>query len=136
MTEFAPRLNKLFESTPGIRPHTNRHVARALREAGHSISAPYLSQLRTGLRTNPSRQTVAALAHYFQVEPEYFFGDIVNDPVPDDHTILTRLHLPHPRRLLLTVYGLSADSQELLIKISERLRASEGLPALPCDTLV
>ena len=70
MADFAVGLNKLFETVhpPGRKPHTNAGVAAALTESGHSISKPYLSQLRSGQRTNPSDETVAALATFFKVE--------------------------------------------------------------------
>lgn len=55
MADFAERLNKLFDSVhpPGRKPHTNAEVAAALIEDGHQISKPYISQLRSGQRTNP-----------------------------------------------------------------------------------
>ncbi len=78
MADFAARLNKLFETVhpPGRKPHTNAEVAAALTASGHPISKPYLSQLRSGQRTNPSDETVAALAKFFKVKPDYFFNDI------------------------------------------------------------
>ena len=39
------------------------------------MSAPYLSQLRSGNRTNPSVATMAALANFFRIKPAYFTDD-------------------------------------------------------------
>ena len=39
------------------------------------MSAPYLSQLRSGNRTNPSSATMAALANFFRIKPAYFTDD-------------------------------------------------------------
>jgi transcriptional regulator with XRE-family HTH domain len=69
---FSQRLNALFESAPN---HvTNAMVVRSMTEDGCRISTPYLSQLRTGVRTNPSPEVVAALARFFEVTPDYFFN--------------------------------------------------------------
>ncbi|MFC4128460.1 helix-turn-helix domain-containing protein [Nocardia rhizosphaerae] len=137
VTHFASRLNELFEAAPegGAHPHTNRHVARTLRAAGHSISSPYLSQLRSGHRANPSPRTVAALAAYFHVEPDYFFVDVEVDGVAADQLIIERLHFRQPRTLLVRADGLSRDSMDLLTIMAERLRACEGLPVIPRDSL-
>lgn len=55
-TTFAARLNRLFETVypPGRGAHTSAEVIAALRSEGVTMSAPYLSQLRSGNRTNPS----------------------------------------------------------------------------------
>ena len=36
------------------------------------MSAPYLSQLRSGTRTDTSAATLVALANIFQIKPAYF----------------------------------------------------------------
>lgn len=134
MTHFAARLNELFDnpSGPDVRQCTNRHVARTLQAAGHSISAPYLSQLRSGNRDNPSAKTVAALAEYFQVTPDYFFL-AANRPDVDDRTLIRDLELEEPRALLLRVVGLSSEAVDILIAMAERLRISDGLLAVYLD---
>ncbi|MGY0498204.1 helix-turn-helix domain-containing protein [Nocardia sp. FBN12] len=135
MTHFAARLNDLFDnpSSPDVRQCTNRHVARMLQAAGHRISAPYLSQLRSGNRDNPSAKTVAALAEYFQVTPDYFFltADRSED---DDHTLIQELELAEPRALLLRAVGLSSDAMDILVAMAERLRVSDGLLAVYLDS--
>ncbi|CAM4152097.1 HTH cro/C1-type domain-containing protein [Nocardia ninae] len=74
---FAARLNMLFARVhlPGRKPHTNAEVAAALTASGHPVSKPYISQLRSGVRTHPSDETVAALAKFFKVRPDYFYND-------------------------------------------------------------
>ena len=63
---FAARLNRLFDTVypPGRGPHTSAEVIAALKSEGITMSAPYLSQLRSGNRTNPSVATMAALLPY------------------------------------------------------------------------
>ncbi|WP_410876196.1 helix-turn-helix domain-containing protein [Nocardia sp. A7] len=134
MTHFAARLNELFDdpSEPDVRQCTNRHVARMLQAAGHRISAPYLSQLRSGNRDNPSPKTVAALAEYFRVTPDYFFF-APNQSDADDHTYIQALELEEPRALLLRAVGLSGEAMDILVTMAERLRVSDGLLAVSLD---
>ena len=76
-TTFAARLNRLFDTVypPGRGPHTSAEVIAALKAEGVTMSAPYLSQLRSGNRTNPSAATMAALANFFRIKPAYFTDD-------------------------------------------------------------
>src|SRR5262245_13393824 len=63
---FANRLNRLFETVypPGRGPHSSAEAIASLKAEGVMMSAPYLSQLRSGNRTNPSIQTMQALANF------------------------------------------------------------------------
>ena len=72
---LADRLDLLFRTVhPAHRePYSNREVADAIRDRGGSISDVYIWQLRTGRRTNPTREHLQALADFFDVEPAYFF---------------------------------------------------------------
>ncbi|SDZ90679.1 hypothetical protein SAMN04488580_101190 [Mycobacterium sp. 283mftsu] len=73
---FAERLNNLFASIypPTRGPYRNCEVTEALARRGYDLSDPYLSQLRRGLRTRPSRLTVQMLAEFFGVRTEYLEG--------------------------------------------------------------
>ena len=135
MSDFAERLNKLFETVhpPGRKAHTNAEVAAALTTAGHPISKPYLSQLRSGQRTNPSNETVASLAKFFKVKPDYFFNDIYASKIDHDLDLLSQLQGYGLRRLSARAFDLSEDSQNLLTTMAAKLRASEGLPESPPD---
>ncbi len=134
--DFAARLNKLFSIVhpPGRRPHTNAEVADALAGNGHQISKPYISQLRSGQRNNPSDETVAALARFFKVKPDYFFNDIYAAKVDHDLELLAQLKGYGLRRLSTRAFDLSEESQNLLSSMAEKLRASEGLPEVPPDS--
>lgn len=76
--EFAERLKRLFDTVypPGRGPYCDRDMVHALARRGLTLSAPYLSQLRRGLRTNPSHQTVAMIAEFFGVHTDYFSEDV------------------------------------------------------------
>lgn len=135
MSDFAARLNKLFETVhpPGRKPHTNAEVANALCADGHQISKPYISQLRSGQRCNPSDETVAAFAKFFKVKPAYFFNDIYAAKVDHDLDLVSQLQGYGLRRLATRAFDLSEESQALLTALAEKLRAAEGLPEIPPD---
>lgn len=71
---FAERLNRLFAAIrpPGRGPYRSFEVTEALEHRGFRLSAPYLSQLRSGTRTCPSPRTAEMLAEFFGVKVEYF----------------------------------------------------------------
>lgn len=130
---FAERLNKLFETVhpPGRKPHTNAEVAGTLSADGHRISKPYLSQLRNGHRTNPSQDTINALARFFKVKPDYFYDDVYAARIDHDLELLSQLRGHGLRRLSSRAFDLSVESQELLSTMAEKLRRGEGLPETP-----
>ncbi|MFY1700012.1 helix-turn-helix transcriptional regulator [Solwaraspora sp. WMMD791] len=83
---LADKLNLLFDTVrpAGRDPYTSREVADAIRERGGSISDVYIWQLRTGRRTNPTKEHLEALADFFDVDPAFFFdrrrsGEIERD---------------------------------------------------------
>lgn len=74
---LAERLDYLFKQMRqrGRGEFTLEEVCAGMRERrGVTISPAYLSQLRKGTRTNPSRPVVEALAEFFGVKPSYFYG--------------------------------------------------------------
>jgi transcriptional regulator with XRE-family HTH domain len=78
MPTFADKLNLLFDAAypPGRGPFRSVEVLGGLRNNGVTMSAPYLSQLRSGNRTMPSGQTIVDLAAFFRVDPSYFTDDL------------------------------------------------------------
>jgi transcriptional regulator with XRE-family HTH domain len=107
-TELAPtspslaeRLNLLFDTCyrPGLGPYTSAEVLTALRRAGRPMSPPYLSQLRTGQRRNPSSATIAALAQFFGVPPAYFTDDDRYQQLATELTEHLHLRDPTVRRI-------------------------------------
>lgn len=134
---FRERLNTLYPDSP---PRlTNAQVVEALSQRGCRISTPYFSQLRSGVRTNPSEQVILALADYFEVDAEYFFGPTPRqDPelIPEeDRSVAEEFYHPELRSLACKAVDLSPESQNLLSSIAEKLRSSEGLPSVPPDCI-
>lgn len=116
---FADRLNRLFSTVhpPCRGPYTSQEMVGALKLRGLSLSAPYLSQLRNGERTQPSPQTIGMIAGFFGVRTEYF-----TEPdsgyarhVDDELRWLELTHNPSVRRLTTSLLDLDSDTRDRLL---------------------
>lgn len=128
---FAVRLNRLFDVVypPGRGPHTSAEVIAALKAEGVTMSAPYLSQLRSGNRTNPSTTTMAALANFFRIKPAFFTDDDYYTKLDAELSWLEAVRDDGVRRIATRAIGLSPEAQqEVLVHIDE-LRGKEHLSA-------
>ncbi|GIE89909.1 helix-turn-helix domain-containing protein [Actinoplanes regularis] len=73
---LAQRIDKLFKTVkPKGREFTYEEVAQGCEAIGGSFSKTYVWQLRTGLRENPTKRHLEALAAFFGVPVGYFFDD-------------------------------------------------------------
>lgn len=82
------RLNRLFEvqrppATPD-RTYTNREVVTACKAAGWELSESHLSELRRGIKQNPTLRTLQAVAWFFEVQVGYFTDSAVAADVERD----------------------------------------------------
>lgn len=130
-TSFAARLNRLFETVypPGRGQHTSAEVIAALKAEGVTMSAPYLSQLRSGNRTNPSATTMTALANFFRIKPEYFTDDAYYAKLDQELTLLAGMRDAGVRRIASRTLGLSAEAQRDVMDKVDELRRREHLDA-------
>jgi transcriptional regulator with XRE-family HTH domain len=128
-TTFAARLNRLFDTVypPGRGPHSSAEVIAALKAEGVTMSAPYLSQLRSGNRTNPSSATMAALANYFRIKPAYFTDDEYYEKLDKELTWLANMRDEGVRRVAARTVGLSPQAQQNLVQTADDLRRQERL---------
>lgn len=79
---LAAKINMLFDTVYDRslrdRPYSTNEVAQWLYEHaddGPTISANYLRALRGGWRTNPSANSLRAVARFFKVDPGYLLTD-------------------------------------------------------------
>lgn len=130
-TTFSARLNRLFDTVypPGRGPHTSAEVIAALKSEGITMSAPYLSQLRSGNRTNPSTATVAALANFFRIKPAFFTDDEYYDKLDKELTWLDNMRDEGVRRIATRSVGLSPEAQHDIVAKVDELRRKEHLDA-------
>ncbi|MFD6517716.1 helix-turn-helix domain-containing protein [Rhodococcus sp. NPDC060176] len=131
---FARRLNTLCARSE--RWITNRGLAEAMADRGCDVSPPYLSQLRRGVRADPSAQIVEAFADFFGVTVDYFFSPVCPEshiPTPVDGETLVQVANETLRRLLVCTFDLSHTSLYLLLEFADHLRAAENLPYFCSD---
>ncbi|OBB63119.1 MULTISPECIES: helix-turn-helix transcriptional regulator [unclassified Mycobacterium] len=128
-TTFAARLNRLFDTVypPGRGPHTSAEVIAALKAEGITMSAPYLSQLRSGNRTNPSSATMAALANFFRIKPAYFTDDEYYEKLDQELSILATMRDDGARRIAVRASELSPEAQHEVMQRVNELRRAEHL---------
>lgn len=116
---FAARLNRLFATVypPGRGPYIGQELVRALSTRGPGLSAPYLSQLRTGERKRPSEQTIELIAEFFGIRSEYF-----TDPesgyaqwLDSELEWLDLAHNPDVQQLTTMLTDLDAGTRERLM---------------------
>lgn len=126
---FAARLNRLFDTIhpPGRGPHASAELIQALDATGVSLSAAYLSQLRSGIRSNPSAATMAAIAGFFRVEPDFFTDDEYYIGLDSELSWLANARDEGLRRIAIRTVGLSQQSQTDLVRTADELRLRENL---------
>ncbi len=135
-TTLAAKVNHLFTTvTPrGGGEYTFEEVAEAIRDkGGPTISATYLWQLRKGLRDNPTKRHLEALAGFFGVPPAYFFDSAEAERIDAELALLTALRDGPVRQIAMRANGLSTKSLEAIADMVDRVRELEGLNPSPTD---
>ncbi|RZS44487.1 helix-turn-helix protein [Herbihabitans rhizosphaerae] len=88
LKSLSEQLNRLFEvrrpAERPDRPHTNRDVVTACKAAGWELSESHLSELRRGVKANPTLRTLRAIADFFEVPVGYFTDPAVAEEVERD----------------------------------------------------
>ncbi len=122
-TTLADRLNYLFVIVhPRDRDeYTLEEVATGMAERrGVSITSAYLSQLRKGQRTNPSRDILEGLADFFGVNPSYFFDEEVAQTVAAELELYAVMQDAEVRRIALRLPDLSPANLRAIDGIIEQ----------------
>lgn len=127
---LAEKIDRLFSTVhPAKGEYSHEDVASAIRKAGGpTISATYLWQLRKGLRDNPTKRHLEALAGFFGVSPAYFFDDEVAERIDAELSLLAAMRDAQVRNVALRASGLSTESLQTIAEMIERVRKLEGLP--------
>ncbi|MGH3897600.1 MAG: helix-turn-helix domain-containing protein [Pseudonocardiaceae bacterium] len=106
---IAERLNRLFIA---IRPsgenreYQGKEVVAAIRAAGGEMSESYLSELRRGIKPNPTIRHLDALAEFFGVRPGYFTDDLVAEEVEAELELRSAMRKANVKDLALRVANL------------------------------
>jgi transcriptional regulator with XRE-family HTH domain len=131
-TSLAKRLDHLFRTVRRAdgAEYTHEEVATAIRERGITISHTYVWQLRTGIRDNPTKRHLEALAEFFGVPASYFLDEDV-EHINAQLELLTALRDGGVRSVALRAMGLSSRSLDAIRGMIEHARQIEGLPEEP-----
>ncbi|MGW3967070.1 helix-turn-helix domain-containing protein [Amycolatopsis sp. NPDC005003] len=128
---LAAKIDHLFRT---VRPRSGKEysfeeVAEAIRGSdGATISATYLWQLRKGVRDNPTRRHLEALARFFGVPPAYFFDESTATQVDAELALVAALRDASVRQIALRASGLSPKTLNAITQLVESAREIEGLP--------
>jgi transcriptional regulator with XRE-family HTH domain len=136
---LAEKLNHLFSTVhPHGRPeHSSEEVAEAIgKRGGPTISATYIWQLRKGLRDNPTKKHLEALADFFGVPPAYFFDNEAAVRIDAELELLSALRDAPVRQVALRASGLSPQSLKAIAEMIDRVRQLEGLTDEGSDVTV
>ncbi|WP_116198527.1 helix-turn-helix domain-containing protein [Amycolatopsis circi] len=128
---LASRLDDLFRTVrPQGRHWTNAEVAAELKRASPELKAGavYLSQLRTGKRTNPSQELLAALAKFFGVSVAYFFDDEVAGSVLSELAAVEAMRQAGVRAVAMRAAGMREENLQAITTIMDQYRKMQGLP--------
>ena len=91
------------------------------------MSPAYLWQLRHGVRTNPTKEHLEAIATFFGVSPAYFYDDPAARDLVDRLALAGALQNEHVAKLALRANGLSDETLAAVARIIEQARQIEGL---------
>lgn len=125
---LAERLNELFRRMhPLGRPeYSSEEVAEGIRKrGGPTISATYIWQLRKGLKDNPTKKHLEALADFFGIPPSYFFDDATAKRIEQELDLLMALRDSGVYQLAQRARGLSSESLSAILGMVERVQQIE-----------
>ncbi len=130
-TELAAKINRLFEvmRRPSEPPLSNAAAAEAItRSTGTSISAAYMWQLRSGVKSNPTVQHLQAIAQFFGVPASYLIDNGADESIESQLRLLQAMKDTDVRNLALRASGLTPRTLANIAAIIDRAREIENLP--------
>ena len=128
---LAEKLDRLFKTVHpnGAREYTHEEVAETIRgRGGPTISATYIWQLRKGLKDNPTKRHLEALADFFRVSPAYFFDDESANLIHAQLDLLAAMRDGQVRHIATRLADLSPEALKAVTDIIEQIRRLQGLP--------
>jgi transcriptional regulator with XRE-family HTH domain len=129
---FASKLDHLFRT---VRSATGgelsyRDVARAVEAmpGDVTISASYVHQLRSGVKSNPAMKHVLALSKVFGVPASYFYDDEEARTITAELDLLVAMRDSGVRRIAMRAAGLPPEGLRTVAELIELVRKAGGLP--------
>lgn len=128
---IAERLNRLFAAIrpPGEdREYQGKEVVAAIRAVGGEMSESYLSELRRGIKPNPTIRHLDALAEFFGVRTGYFTDDLVAEEVEAEFELRIAMHKSNVKDLALRVAGLDPLERAAMNRLLAQIISEHGEP--------
>ncbi|MEQ3552863.1 hypothetical protein WIS52_20540 [Pseudonocardia nematodicida] len=125
---LAAKLNHLNETChpPGRGPYTLEESVAGIRAQGGAVSRTHLSAMRTGIRTNPSKSTIEAIARWYGVPAAYLLDDDPRSEITSqEHESLLILRRAELHELVRDIGRLRPETQRSLVRIVADLRAMQ-----------
>ncbi|WP_228818919.1 helix-turn-helix domain-containing protein [Nocardia transvalensis] len=114
---------------PSEPPLSNAAAAEAItRSTGTSISAAYMWQLRSGVKSNPTVQHLQAIAQFFGVPASYLIDSGADESIESQLRLLQAMKDADVRNLALRASGLTPRTLANIAAIVDRAREIENLP--------
>lgn len=132
--DLARKIDRLFRTVHprGRAEFSYREVAKAIEDrGGPTISASYLHALRTGLKDNPTKRHLEAIADFFGVTPVYFFDDNLAARIDAQLELLAAMRDAGIRHIALRATELSPSAIEMIREMVDRTRQIEGVDEPP-----
>lgn len=132
LSTFAQRLDHLMRTLPDPDGNswTNARMSAVLRELGVSASGPYISQLRSGTKTNPAASYVGAFADALSVPVTYFYAQDTS-AFDRDMEIVSAIRDPGVKRVAMLARGLGPDELSAIAQLEVSFRQLSGLSIDP-----
>lgn len=132
-TELGAKIDRLFEvmRKPNQPPLSNAAAVEAITaKTGVSISAAYLWQLRTGMKTNPTITHLRAIAEFFGVPASYLIDEGEDPRIEAQLQALRTFRDAGVRDLAARASGLTPSSLESIRRMVDQARLFERLPPI------
>ena len=132
--DLSYKLNRLFATMHprGRGEYTLQEVIDGIRaQGGPTLSITYLWQLRHGVKDNPTKQHLEALAQFFGVNPAYFFDRKVAARVEEQLDLLAAMRDAGVYNIAQRASELDPGGRRTVTVMIEELRRMQGLPTDP-----
>ncbi len=128
---LAHKLERLFKTLhpAGRGEYTLQEVIDGIRaQGGPTLSIAYLWQLRAGVRDNPRKEHLEALAKFFQVNPSYFFDGEVADRVESQLDLIAAMRDAEVQEIALSASALTPEGRRAIAAMIEQVRQLQNEP--------
>ncbi|MGW4528417.1 XRE family transcriptional regulator [Amycolatopsis sp. NPDC004378] len=133
-TTLAEIIDKLFTTIrrPNGREHSMEEVANWCaawlrdRNQARSFSKQYMSQLRSGIKTNPTKSHLEALAAFFEVDAAIFLDSEKSRQIQADLELVAALKEADVHSVALRALSLTPANRAQVLELMRTLQADQA----------